>query len=117
MKNKVTEFLKKAPSTEARAEKFAQTISRNLQKSFLDVLIDKKEKMEDSLDSLLDFSLDTNLNKGVAPITREEAEKRIAKALDLKYELEMITLEINIKQKHFNEFFKELSTGEKEDVK
>lgn len=105
--NKAAELLKNMPNIEQRAEKFAETVKRNLQKSVIDELITKKERLEDDIDSKLDFSLHTDLNKGMLPVTREAAEQRFREVIDLRYRLELVSQELSIKQDIFNDYFGE----------
>lgn len=105
MKMKALDIMKTSSNTEQRAETYVGTIKRNLQKNLLDPLIDKKEKLEDTVTSLLDFSLQTDINKGVAMVTREEAEDRFAKVMQKEYELVLLNLEIKAKQASFDKYF------------
>lgn len=103
--NKAAELLKNMPNIEQRAEKFAETVKRNLQKSVIDELITKKESLEDQIDGKLDFSLHTDLNRGMLPVTREAAELRFREVIDLRYRLELVSQELAIKQDIFNDYF------------
>jgi len=103
--NKAALLLKNLPNLEQRAEKFAETVKRNLQKNLIDVLITKKENLEDTIDSKLDFSLNVDFNKGMSGITRENAEQRFAEVIDLRYRLELVSQELAIKQDIFNDYF------------
>ena len=103
--NKAALLLKNLPNLEQRAEKFAETVKRNLQKNLIDVLITKKESLEDTIDSKLDFSLNVDFNKGMNGITRENAEQRFAEVIDLRYRLELVSQELSIKQDIFNDYF------------
>lgn len=103
--NKAALLLKNMPNIEQRAEKFAETVKRNLQKSIIDELITKKENLEDQIDSKLDFSLHTDLNRGMQPVSREAAELRFREVIDLRYRLELVTQELAIKQDIFNDYF------------
>ena len=104
---KALQLMKQAPTTEERASKYVETIQRNLLKNYIDPVVDRKDNLEDKIASLLDFSLDTDLNKGVLPITREAAEDRLNKVLQLRYELKFVELELETKFKIFNEFFED----------
>lgn len=103
--NKAALLLKNLPNLEQRAEKFAETVKRNLQKSLIDTLITKKENLEDTIDSKLDFSLNVDFNKGMHGITRENAEQRFDEVIDLRYRLELVSQELYIKQGIFNDYF------------
>jgi AraC-like DNA-binding protein len=88
-----------------RAATYASSMKRNLQKQILDALVEKKEKLEDELFDLKNFTLDTNLNAGLRQMTKEDCEKRFTKIIDNEYELELISAELAIKQKSFNKYF------------
>jgi hypothetical protein len=103
--SKALSIMQNVPSVNDRAGKFEATIKRNLQKSELDVLIDKREKIEDKIASLNDFSLNTDLNKGLQPIGREECEARFKQVMLHEYELELLNEEIDAKQEIFNKYF------------
>lgn len=107
MATKALEIMRKAQSVEARADKFSVTIARNIQKDVIDVLITQKEKLEDEIDSILDFSLETNINRGLKQITREEAEQRFKLAIEKGYELRLVKMELKVKTKLFNKYFKD----------
>ena len=98
-------IMKKTSSIETRAEQFGATIKRNLQKSFIDPLVDNIEKMEDQIQTLLDFNLDTDLNKGVKPVTRVEAQDRFNEVLNLRYELDLLQAELKAKKAGFDKYF------------
>lgn len=98
-------IMKSAPNMDKRAEKFLNTIARNVKKERIDTLIDQKEKLEDEIESLLDFSLHTDLNKGQQPLTREDCEKRFDKAISLGYELKLISMELKIKRALYADYF------------
>lgn len=102
---KALDIMRESVPINKKAEDYFKTIKRNLQKQVLDVLIDKKEHLEDTLASYLDFSLDVNINKGINPITREEAEKRFGKALEIEYELTLVTIELKTKQDIYDKYF------------
>jgi hypothetical protein len=102
---KALDLMKTAVSVEDRAENFVTSITRNLKKQILDPLTDKKDQMEDKIKSLMDFSLATDLNRGVLPITREEAEDRFRQALALEYNLKLLALETEAKTDLFTEYF------------
>jgi len=110
--SKALTIMQKASNVQERAEKFEGTIARNLKKKILDPLVDRKEQLEDKIASLLDFSLDTNLNKGVIPVTREQCESRFAEVISLEYELKLLILELEAKTKTFDSYFGEKKVKE-----
>ncbi len=101
---KAEDIMKESMSINDRAGNYAKTIKRK-QKQVIDALTDKKEHLEDMLASQLDFSLNVDINKGVAPITREEAERRFTKALELEYDLKLLILELEAKQAIYDKYF------------
>lgn len=105
--SKAKKIMQESASVKERAEQFTQTIRRNLKKSILDPLVDQREKLEDELASILDFSLEINVNKGLMPITREDSEKRFARAIQLEYDLKLLRLETEAKTEIFNTYFDE----------
>ncbi len=103
---KALDLLKANVSIEKRAEKFAVSIKRNIQRD-LDQLTAKKENIEDQLFELTNFSLSTDLNKGLRQMTKEDCEERFRKAIQLEYELKLLEVEIKIKTDSFNTYFGE----------
>lgn len=114
MVTKALKIMRRAQSVEKRADKFSVTIARNLQKELIDTLIDQKEKLEDEIESILDFSLETNLNAGLKQITREEAEKRFKLAIEKGYQLKLLKVELKVKTKLYNKYFENIEEEVKE---
>ncbi len=56
---------------------------------------------------LTDFTLDTDLNRGLAKVTRDEVEDRFTKIINLEYELKLVDLELTVKQASFDNYFLE----------
>lgn len=103
--NKAAQLLRSIPNIEERAERFAQTIKRNLYQKKIVALITRKEELEDKIDSLRDFSLHVDFNKGMTPVSRESAEKKFEEIIDATYALELLTMELTIKRNVFIEYF------------
>lgn len=103
--NKVMSLLKSAPSVEAKATAYEKRIRENLEKEMIQPLKDKISRLETQIEDQLDFSLDTDLNKGVEKISRPEVEARVRKAIELKYDKSIIELELKLNQEAFNELF------------
>jgi ectoine hydroxylase-related dioxygenase (phytanoyl-CoA dioxygenase family) len=102
---KALEILEKNQSTKERAKTFIESIRRNLEKKIIDTLQEKIEAIEDKIYGLLDMSLNTDLNKGVETVTRDQAEARFSKVIELEYELELLNRELEIKRKSFDNYF------------
>lgn len=115
--NKAVQLLRTLPNIDERAEKFAETVKRNIQKDIIDTLIAKKENLEDQIDSKLDFSLHVDLNRGMLPITREAAEARFKEVIQLRYHLELVSQELAIKQQIFDDYFQSSSESIADDTK
>lgn len=104
---KAEALLKTNKSTADRAANYATSVKRNIQRTILDDLVAQKESIDDQLFELTDFTLDTDLNKGLAKVTRYEVGERFTKIINLKYELKLLTLELDAKQEAFNEYFED----------
>jgi len=102
---KALQILEKNQSTKERASEYLKSIKRNLQKKVVDVLEEKIEAIEDKIYGLLDMSLNTDLNKGVKTVTRDQAEARFSEVIELEYELELLNKELDVKRKSFDNYF------------
>lgn len=109
---KATELLQSSMTTTKRAEEFAKSAKRNLQRDIIDTLNDRKDKITDELFTLKDFSLKTDVNAGVIAITRDDAEARFKKIIQLEYELDLLNAELGAKLKSFNNLFSDETTQE-----
>lgn len=103
---KALELLKTNKTVAERAENYTNSMKRNIQRDVIDSLIAKKEKIEDQLFELSNFTLDTNLNAGLRSMTKEDCESRFKKIIDLEFELELLNKELEIKQNSFDKYFK-----------
>ena len=103
--NKALELLKTNTSVEQRAEAYAKSIKRDLQKKILDTLIVKKEALEDKLFELQNFELDTDRNRGMAQMTKDDCEKRFTDMINSEYELTLLEAELKVKQASFDKYF------------
>jgi len=106
---KALDLLKTNKTVSERAEQYATSMKRNIQKNVIDVLISKKERYEDDLFELTNFTLDTNINQGMNQMTKEDCEKRFTKIIEIGYNLELLTRELDIKQAIFDIYFSEKS--------
>ncbi len=98
-------LLKTSTTVAARAESFEKTIRRNIQREVLDTLIADKEKYEQKLFELQDFSLETDLNAGQRRMTADDCETRFKEMINIEFRLTMLDLEIKVKQESFNKYF------------
>lgn len=104
---KALAILKKYPSVEERAAIVITSLQRNIQKNVLDPVIAKVERLEEEIADLLNFSLETNINKGHAGTSREECQKRFELVIQKEYELEIAKKELEIKTASFDKYFAE----------
>jgi archaellum component FlaC len=102
---KALELLKTNTGVAERAENYVSSVKRNIQRDVIDALTSKKEKIDDELFELKNFSLETDANKGVIEMKREDVEKRFRKIIDLEYELKLVSLELTAKQESFEKYF------------
>lgn len=102
---KALAMLKTNTSVKERAENYIVSVKRNLQRDVIDTLTAKKEAMEDKLFELTDFSLETDINRGQAMMTKEMVEKRFTEVIETEYRLKLIKLELETKQATFDKYF------------
>jgi predicted polyphosphate/ATP-dependent NAD kinase len=102
---KALQLLKTNPSVQERAEAYVKSIKRDLQKEVIDTLITTKEKAEDQLFELKNFTLDTNVNQGLAQMTKEDCKKRFKNIIEFEYQLILLEAELKVKQASFDKYF------------
>jgi hypothetical protein len=102
---KALTLLKSNQSVKERADRFFVSIKRTLQRDMIDALIVKKEKLENDIFELSNFSLSTNLNQNVRQMTQEECEQRFKSIIEKEYELVLLTIEIEEKTAIFDKLF------------
>lgn len=88
-----------------RAESYYTSIKRNTQRDVIDALQAKREALEDKLFELKDFTLDTDKNRGMNRMTKEDCEARFKEIIETEYELELLTRELEIKSASFDKYF------------
>lgn len=102
---KALEMLKTNRDIKDRAVSYIRSIKRDIQKNVIDDLLIKKEKLEDEIYELEDMNLDTNLNKGLRRMTKEDVQTRFESIIQKSFELKMLSLEIASKLETFNKYF------------
>ncbi len=102
---KALELLKTNKTVIERAENYAIAVKRSLQRDIIDKLVEEKEKLDEELFELTNFTLNTNLNQGLKMMTKDDCEARFKRIIEVEYELELTNRELEIKQKSFDKYF------------
>lgn len=102
---KAEDLLKTNKTVAERATNYASSMKRNIQRDVIDALISKKEKMDDELFELTNFTLDTNINQGIRQMTKETCEERFKRIIQIEYELVLLNMELKVKQESFDKYF------------
>lgn len=97
--------MQKSKTTNERATHYFASIKRGLQVEIIDKLKNERDTIIDKLYSLSDFSLDTDQNKGILSISKEECQRRFKESIELEYKLRLLDLEIAVKEESFNKYF------------
>lgn len=105
--SKALDLLQQSKSIKERAVKYAQRIAKSLELSLINTLEEEIEKMEDKIFDLENFTLDTNLNKGVKEMTKEDCETRFKEIIELNYKIDLKKAELASKKKSFDSLFGE----------
>ena len=105
--SKAKDLLKKNTSVEVRVEEFVVSLKRDLLRDIIEPLEVKIEKINDKIFDLKDFSVETNVNKGRAAITREGAKARFTEIIELEYEKTLLERELEIKKVSYDSYFLE----------
>ena len=101
------EMLRTSKTVAERADSFAKSIKRNIQRNILDPLVVKQEEIESEIFELSNFTLDTNHNRGLAAMTQKDCEDRFARLIQIRFDLDLTKLELKSKQAAFDEYFPE----------
>ena len=110
--SKVLDLLKNTPSVEAKSVAYEARVKGNLYKLRIQPILDKIREIETQIEDQLDFSLDTDLNRGISAISRPEVEKRLDTVINLKYQLGVQEMELKLTEAGFNDLFDEEGTDE-----
>lgn len=100
-------MLQKNKTVKERAEKYVGRIKKSLDISKIQSLEEKIERLYDKIFDLENFSLETNLNKGMEQLTKEDCEKRFSEIIDLSFEKALLERELEIKKEVFISLFGE----------
>lgn len=106
MSTKALNLLKSKQTTSEIAEEFIGSIEKEVKNKFIDELESRIEGIQDRIADAKQFSLTTNINKGVTASTRSECKERFFTLMCLEYELKLAQKELEIKKEIFNDYFK-----------
>lgn len=106
-KNETKAFglLSTSKTTKEKAKAYAPSIRRDLLNSFIIELERKKDKINDKLFDLQEFTLDSDLNAQQKRMSMEECKTQFNEILALEYELKLIEMELKAKREIFEEYF------------
>jgi hypothetical protein len=102
---KALSLLQKSKTVKERAEKYASRIAQSIKVDKIVPLEEEIEKIDDKIFDLQDFSLQTDLNKGLKRLTKEDCEERFAKIIDLQVEKTVLSLKLKATQDAYAELF------------
>jgi len=105
--NKVLSLLQHAPSIESKAKDYEKRIRETLRKEMIQPIEDRIANLDTQIEDQLDFSLNTDLNKGIDKISRPEVEDRVRKAIKLKYSKGLAELELKLTKTAFDDLFED----------
>lgn len=103
--NKALTLLKSNKSVSERAEAYVKSIARDIQKNKIDVLVSKKEHLEDEIFELENFTLNTDRNANLRAMTKDECQERFERLIDAQYELKLLALELEVKEAAYANYF------------
>jgi hypothetical protein len=113
---KALEIMKKQSSVEERASQYFASVRRDIMRSVIDPVMTKIDRLKDDIIELKNFSLDTDINKGINAISKDEVTRRFALIVEKEYLLELAKKELEIKMKSFGIYFGEEKSSVKDET-
>jgi D-Tyr-tRNAtyr deacylase len=104
-KMKALVLLKKSKSVDERAAQFVQVAKEDLYDDLIKPLKRKISDIDNSIFELTDFTLETNLNKGMRRMSSDDIKAQFTKVIELKYQKDLLEAELISKEATFNEYF------------
>lgn len=104
-KKNALQMLQTRKSTSERANHYYTSTKRDLRLDVIVPLERKKEELENKIFDLENFDLETDRNAGRTAMTQAEVQKRFKDLIEARYELTLVSLELEAKEKIFNEYF------------
>lgn len=106
------DLLKKRKSTEVKAEQYAKRVSESIKLKVINTLEEKIDDIDDKIFDLENFSLETDHNKGLKQLTKEDIEARFTLLIELGYQKDLLQAELDSKKASFSKYFGENVTEE-----
>lgn len=103
--SKALDLLKKSQSATSRAEQYAPRIATSIATKLIDPLKVQIEAIEDQIFDLENMGLDIDVNKGQRGVTKEQAEQRFIKIIELSYEKDLLVAQLKSYEKAYNVYF------------
>jgi D-Tyr-tRNAtyr deacylase len=95
-KMKALVLLKKSKSVDERAAQFVQVAKEDLYDDLIKPLKRKISDIDNSIFELTDFTLETNLNKGMRRMSSDDIKAQFTKVIELKISKRSIGSRINL---------------------
>lgn len=106
-KTKALELLTSNKTVKERAVVYSDRIKTTLNNKIIVSLEEKIENIEDKIFDLENFSLETNVNKGLKQLTKEDCQERFEQIIELSYEKDLLQAELDSKKATFIAYFGE----------
>jgi D-Tyr-tRNAtyr deacylase len=104
-KMKALVLLKKSKSVDERAAQFVQVAKEDLYDDLIKPLKRKISDIDNSIFELTDFTLETNLNKGMRRMSSDDIKAQFTKVIELRYQKDLLEAELTSKEATFNYYF------------
>lgn len=99
------ELMLKSKTVGERTDVFFERIKQSLNIKIILPLQEQVEELDDKIFELEDFSLSTDLNKGLRRLSKEDVEARFTKIMELEAEKTLLLLKLEAKQASFTKYF------------
>lgn len=104
--NKAELLLNSNKSVAERASKYAKTVSKAIKTDMLDAIKRKIDNIDSKIFDLENFSLETDMNRGITALTKESVQERFEHMINLEHNKTLLELEYKSKKAAFDSYFK-----------
>ena len=104
--NRAESLLLSGQKVSERASKYAERVAKSLELKLITSLEEEIEEKNDKILDLENFSLETDLNKGIKPLTKEEVEANFKTIIELTFERDLLEAKLNSYKKAYDYYFK-----------